>query len=210
LVRKRDLEQAISRITAHPSPKTYLEQYTIPPEIAAEILYLAAYTYNDIIEKTVIDLGCGTGRLAIAAALLGARKTLGIEIDKIAIKEATRNAERLGVKTKTDWIIGDIEAIRGSFDTVLQNPPFGVQKKRADRKFLKKALQIGRHVYSLHKAVDTIKEKGDFLKKFIQDNGGEIKAVYTLKMSIPYMFHFHQKPKHTFAVNLYIIEKKDA
>ncbi|MGQ9566306.1 MAG: METTL5 family protein [Candidatus Bathyarchaeales archaeon] len=210
MVRKRDLEQAIRRITAHPSPKTYLEQYTIPSEVAAEILYLAAYTYNDIIGKTVVDLGCGTGGLAIAAALLGAREAVGIEIDKIAIKEATKNAERLGVKTETDWIIGDIEAIRGNFDTVLQNPPFGVQRKRADRKFLEKALQIGRHVYSLHKAVTAIKEKGGFLSRFIQENGGEIKAIYTLKMSIPYMFHFHHKRKHTFAVNLYIIEKKDA
>ncbi|MEM2102984.1 MAG: 50S ribosomal protein L11 methyltransferase, partial [Candidatus Bathyarchaeia archaeon] len=105
LVRKRDLEQAIMRITVHPSPKAYLEQYMIPSETAAEILYLAAYTYDDVIGKTVIDLGCGTGRLAIAAALLGARNAVGVDIDKIAIKEAMKNAERLGVKTKIDWIV---------------------------------------------------------------------------------------------------------
>jgi len=69
LVRKLDLEKAISKIKPHPTPKAYLEQYTLPSETAAEILYIAAYTYNDIIDKTIADLGCGTGRLAIGSAL---------------------------------------------------------------------------------------------------------------------------------------------
>jgi len=207
LVRKLDLERKISLIAPHPSPKAHLEQYTIPSEVAAEILYTATYTYNDIIGKTVIDLGCGTGRLAIAAALMGARNVVGIDIDETAIKEAVRNAERLGVEANIDWIVGDIEAVGGRFDTVLQNPPFGVQKRKADRKFLEKALQIGRRIYSLHKAADTVKEKGNFLKTFIEKRGGEIKAMYIVKMSIPHMFKFHRKQKHQFTAHLYVIEK---
>jgi len=78
LVRKLDLEIALSKIEPHPSPKAYLEQYTIPPEVAAELLYIAAYTYDDIIDKTIADLGCGTGRLAIGSALLGAKETIGV------------------------------------------------------------------------------------------------------------------------------------
>jgi putative methylase len=70
LVRKRDLERALSQIETHPTPKAYLEQYTTPSNVAAETLYLAAYVHDDIIDKTVIELGCGTGRLAIGAALL--------------------------------------------------------------------------------------------------------------------------------------------
>ena len=54
LVRKRDLERALSEIEAHPLPNAYLEQYTTPSKVAAEILYLTAYVYDDIIDKTVV------------------------------------------------------------------------------------------------------------------------------------------------------------
>ena len=43
LVRKRDLERALSEIEAHSFPKVYLEQYTTPSNVAADTLYLAAY-----------------------------------------------------------------------------------------------------------------------------------------------------------------------
>jgi putative methylase len=213
LVRKLDLEKAVAQVAPHPSPKAYLEQYPVSPEVAAEILFTATYIYNDICDKRVIDLGCGTGRLAIAAALLGAKEVVGVDIDKIAIKQAAMNAEKLHVKTKTSWIITDIDTIRRSFDTVLQNPPYGVQKKGADLKFLEKALQIGRRIYSLHKSVETVdKQKlvpSPFLKRFIEKNGGEIKAISFLLMSIPHMFAFHQKRVYRFPVNLYVIEKKN-
>jgi putative methylase len=203
MVRKLDLEMAISAVEPHPSPKAYLEQYSIPPEVAAEIVYMATYIYNDVIGKTVIDLGCGTGRLAIAAALLDAKEVVAVDIDKTAIKQAIKNAEKMEVAEKISWIITDIDAIRGNFDTVLQNPPFGVQRRGADRKFLTKALQIGQRVYSLHKATDNT-----FLKTFIEKNNGEIKALHAFSLTIPYMFKFHRKLKHKFVVNLFVIERK--
>ena len=221
LVRKLDLEMAIAGILPHPSPKAHLEQYTITPEVAAEILYTATYIYNDIAGKAVIDLGCGTGRLAIASALLGAKEVVGVDIDKTAIKQAIRNTERLDLNTRIDWIIADIDAIHGNFDTVLQNPPFGVQRRRADRKFLERALQIGKRIYSLHKGVETFgAEKGyqptlksvapsPFLKGFIESNGGEIEAVYVLLMGIPRIFEFHRKRRHQFPVNFYVIGRKE-
>jgi putative methylase len=224
LVRKLDLEIALSKIEPHPSPKAYLEQYTIPPEVAAELLYIATYTYDDIIDKTIADLGCGTGRLAIGSALLGAKEAIGVDIDKAATKTAAKNAEKLGVKERTRWITSDIVTIRGTFDTVLQNPPFGVQRRKADRKFLEKALEIGKHVYSLHKgraknyrSRENLRERSPrfspvspspFLKRFIEKHGGKIKAVYSMPMTIPHMFKFHRKQKHQFPVFLYVIEKE--
>lgn len=224
LVRKLDLEFALSKIEPHPSPKAELEQYTITPEVAAEILYLAAYTYGDIIGKTIADLGCGTGRLAIGSALLGAKEVVGVDIDRTATRTALKNAEKLGVKARTCWITADIKTVRGKFNTVLQNPPFGVQRRKADRKFLENALKIGQHVYSLHKSSrekprTTKKRKkrrygllpsfhSSFLKSLIRKNGGQIKAIYTMPITIQHIFNFHRKRKHLFLVDLYVIESK--
>jgi putative methylase len=224
LVRKRNLEIALSKVEPHPTPKAHLEQYTIPANIAAEILYIAAYVNDDIIRKKVVDLGCGTGRLAIGASLLGAKEVVGVDIDKTAVKLAWKNATKLGVKDKTQWLIADIDALHGAFDTVLQNPPFGVQKRKADRKFLQKSLEIAHRIYSLHKGesnkelVKRLKKRGTqvipvqssvFLKNFSKKYGGKICAVYAMVMTIPYMFEFHRKRRHEFITSLYVIERKD-
>ena len=205
LVRKLDLEKAIAEIQPHPLPKAYFEQYTIPPDVAAEILYIATYVYDDIAEKTIVDLGCGTGRLAIGAALLGAKETLGVDIDQMAVRTAKKNAEKLKVDKKTNWIIADIEALRGRFDTVLQNPPFGVQRRGADRRFIEKALEISHRVYSLHKSGEGNRE---FIKRFIELHGGKVTGIFPLEMNIPKMFEFHTKRKHSLKVDLYLIEGK--
>lgn len=205
LVRKLDLEKAISKIEPHPKPKAYLEQYTIPTDVAAEILFIAAYIHNDIIDKKVMDLGCGTGRLAIGAALLGARETFGVDVDKGAVKMAQKSAEKLNVKEMTNWIAGDISVIHGTFDTVLQNPPFGVQRRRADRKFIARSLELGNTTYSLHKAC---KGNREFIKRFIEKRGGKAMSIFPLEMHIQRLFEFHRKRKHTVQVDLYRIGGK--
>ena len=203
LVRKLDLEKAIAEIQPHPAPKAYFEQYTIPSDVAAEMLYIATYIYDDIAEKTIADLGCGTGRLAIGAALLGAKEVLGVDIDRLAVKIAKKNAEKLQMSKKINWIIADIEVLRGHFDTVLQNPPFGVQRKGADRKFIEKALEIVHRVYSLHRSGEGNRR---FIKRFIELHGGKVTGIFPLEMTIPKMFEFHTKRKHSLKVDLYLIE----
>jgi len=99
-----------------------------------------------------------------------------------------------------------------------------VQKRGADRRFLEKALKSGKAVYSLHKGTrdraglkgKTEARRGEtaqvlsatFLKRFIEKNGGQVKAVYPLVMNIPHMFDFHTKKKHEFRVDLYVIERR--
>ena len=150
IIRKIELERFLSRIKPHPSPSANLEQYTISEAVAALMLYAAAYANNDIVGKSVVDLGCGTGRLALGACFLGARCVVGVDVDKAAVRIASEASRQAGLKEGVQWVIGDIDAVRGTFDTVLQNPPFGVQTRAADRKFLEKALEIGDSVYSLH------------------------------------------------------------
>jgi putative methylase len=224
LVRKLDLAMLLSQLEPPPSPKASLEQYTIPAELAATILHVAAYTYGDIVDKTVLDLGCGTGRLAIGSALLNAKQVIGVDIDKTAVKVASQNCVKVGLEDRVQWIVADIEAVCGEFDTVVQNPPFGIQKRRADRKFLEKALGLSKTVYSLHKnpnrdrrLIERLKAGGPnivpvspspFIESFVKNHGGKIKAVYAMLMSIPHMFDFHVKRKHEFIVDLYIINRR--
>ncbi len=222
LIRKLDLELFLSQVAVNPSPKVNLEQYTISESIAATMLYLAAYTNNDIIGKRVLDLGCGTGRLALGAAFLGAEYAVGVDVDKSALKVAAENARKTGLTANTEWVNGDIAMVEGNFDTVLQNPPFGVQTRNADRAFLVKALESGKAVYSLHNHPEVDKRligmlkagKGlmevapsPFLKRFIEEHNGAVKAVYPLLMTIPKMFDFHTKERHNFVIDLYVIER---
>ena len=202
LVRRLDLERALLQVEPHPSPKAHLEQYAIPIDVAAEMLFIAAYINGDIIEKSVADLGCGTGRLAIGAVLLGAVETVGVDIDKKAVSVAKKSAEKLGVHKETCWVIGDINVLRGRFDTVLQNPPFGVQKRGADRSFLLKALELAPRVYSLHKGGESNRS---FIKRFIEGHGGKVTGIFLMKLNIPKLFKFHTKEKREVEVDLYRI-----
>lgn len=47
-------------------------------------------------QDTVLDVGCGSGILAITAALLGANKIIGCDIDEVAVKVAGENAALIG------------------------------------------------------------------------------------------------------------------
>jgi putative methylase len=223
LIRKLDLERFLSTVAVQPIPQVHLEQYTISEQIAANMLYIAAYANEDIVGRSVLDLGCGTGRLALGALFLGAREVVGIDINRLAIKTAHENARNAGLTGGIQLINGSIATVVGKFDTVLQNPPFGVQSREADRVFLLKALEVCNSIYSLHnhpefdsRLIKQLKASqgflqvspSPFLERLISKNGGTVVAVYAMLMTIPHMFDFHTKLKHDFVIDLYVIKKK--
>ncbi len=75
-------------------------------------------------DAAVLDLGCGSGILSIAAVLLGARRALALDIDPQAVKAAAQNAADNGVAGAVETRAGTIEdngALAETFDLALAN-----------------------------------------------------------------------------------------
>ena len=164
-------------------PKPELEQYATPVDIVLEIVKHAKSLGH--LSAKVADLGCGTGRLAIGAAITGARVT-GFEIDEDALKIAKDYSIRENLDIK--WINLAIENIEEKFETVLMNPPFGSQRPGADRSFLKKSLEIARNIWTIHLA-----ETRDFIESFVKQNSGNIISAYEFDFKIKRSMDFHSK-----------------
>ena len=199
-----DLEEMLGRLRPHPDPDPWLEQYTTPAKVAAEMLFTAAYIYDDIEDKLVADLGCGTGRLGIGALLLGARGLVGVDIDPRAVSVAVENAEAAGVSGRCRWVAGAVPSIRGVFDTVLMNPPFGTRRRHLDVRFLSEALRLADSIYSLHKS-----STRRFITDFVRRRGGSVSCLLQLSLEIPRMFSFHERARRSVAVDLYRIVRLD-
>ncbi|MEL7035237.1 MAG: class I SAM-dependent methyltransferase [Cyanobacteria bacterium J06592_8] len=75
-----------------------------PPEMIAAMLDWLNLTPNDIL----YDLGCGDGRIAIAAAQQYGIKAVGIDLDPERIREAKQNAERAGVLDRVEFRLENV------------------------------------------------------------------------------------------------------
>ncbi len=103
---KKQLAMILSQLKGFSSPKIKLEQYMTEGEIAAEIAWNAFYR-REIEEKTVADLGCGTGILGLSTLLLGAKKVYFVDIDKDALAIAKENLKMLEEKApKSNLLLG--------------------------------------------------------------------------------------------------------
>ncbi|MEE9613204.1 MAG: 50S ribosomal protein L11 methyltransferase [Desulfatiglandales bacterium] len=71
--------------------------------------------------QEVLDFGCGTGLLAIAAVKLGAKGALGVEIDHQSTLAAKKNVELNGLSGKIDIQEGSWEVVQKRYDLILAN-----------------------------------------------------------------------------------------
>ena len=194
ITRKKHLEMKLQSIPPHPNPKVGFEQYTTSSVIASDLIW-NAFSLGDIENKSILDLGCGTGTFAIASALMGANSSVGIDIDSDSIEVASQMSEKLNIGN-LEFICSDICEFNEELNvnTIFQNPPFGSQKNAEsgqDLKFVKKAIDLKPDVlYSFHMA-----STEEFLINYYQSNDLELTHIFRYKFPIPKLYDFHNKEK---------------
>ena len=73
-------------------------------------------------DSTMLDIGTGSGILAITALLLGAKTAVGVDIDELSVRVAQENADLNGIGDKIDLVCGDLtEKISGCYHVVCAN-----------------------------------------------------------------------------------------
>ena len=92
----------------------------------------------DLAGKRVVDIGTGTGILALAAARRGAAKVVAVDINPNAVAAAGENARANGLADRVKPLCSDLLSAvepRPVFDVILSNPPFfpGEPRDLADR-----------------------------------------------------------------------------
>ena len=73
---------------------------------------------------SVLDVGTGSGILAIGAAKLGAREVLGVDVDPVAVASARENVDRNGVSETVRIRKGNLGKVPRPFDVVVANIDF--------------------------------------------------------------------------------------
>jgi SAM-dependent methyltransferase len=89
--------------TGHPAKTPDVIYVPTPPAVVTRMLDLAKVGKDDV----VYDLGCGDGRIVVAAAKRGARAT-GVDIDPERIAEARANVKQAGVEDRARIVEGDL------------------------------------------------------------------------------------------------------
>jgi len=220
-IKKKRLISIVQSMEGFSSPNVKLEQYVTDAISTVDFLYFIAVDNNDVVENIILDLGAGTGRLGLTSLLLGAKKVIAVEMDKLAIQVMKENAENLDLIPYIDIIQADIshmneeqlhdlnESLRlPSCDTrivCVMNPPFGVQNKKADRPFLLLAMKVSDVIYSIHLSNPKTRS---YFQRFVSSHGWEIKSIHSQKMIIEGNFSFHKKKRKEILTDVYKIEKK--
>ncbi|WP_207436263.1 50S ribosomal protein L11 methyltransferase [Sabulibacter ruber] len=117
------------RADFHPKPEGVDYDIVITPKMSfgtghheTTTLMIENQLTLDHVGKRVLDMGCGTGILAIMAEQLDATQVLGVDIEDWTVENARENAERNNCKT-LEVRLGDASVLNGEapFDLILAN-----------------------------------------------------------------------------------------
>ncbi|WP_336338853.1 METTL5 family protein [Haloarcula brevis] len=203
---KSALAQQLAVVAGFDNPRASLEQYRTPPDLAAHLVHTADLQ-DDIQGRTVVDLGCGTGMLALGAALRSPARVVGLDIDPAPLSTARANERKVGSTTSVSWVRADATAAPlcppVGETTVVMNPPFGAQSdnEHADRRFLETAAAIAGVSYSIHN-----EGSRSFVESFAADNGGEVTHAFETEFDLPRQFDFHESDRRAITAEVYRID----
>ncbi|HTS33998.1 MAG TPA: 50S ribosomal protein L11 methyltransferase [Thermoplasmata archaeon] len=197
-MRRSELVRALARIPSPARPRADLEQVVTPPERAADLLE-AAIADGGLDGRSVVDLGSGTGRLAIGAALLGARPVVGAEADPDLVERARAAAEAAGVRV--DFRALDVGEFSGPADVVVMNPPFGAQRRGADRPFWDAAFATARdRIFAF-----SLSESRTFIARRAVARSAHVVATRPVPWELPRTFAHHSQRRVALSVDLWDI-----
>ena len=188
----------LSKIKGYVNPKIKLEQYVTDSEFAAEILW-NAYLDGNIENKSIADLGSGTGIFSLGCLILNAKKVYAVDNDMDALNLAKENIK----DARCEFIHSDVNEFNKKVGTVIENPPYGTRNKHIDREFLIKAFEIAEKVYSMHK-LSTSK----FVEKVARNNGFKVSKVFKVKLPLKKSYDFHRKNVEKIEVGCWFFEKQ--
>ncbi|MDY6774328.1 MAG: hypothetical protein SVS85_03950 [Candidatus Nanohaloarchaea archaeon] len=142
----------------------------------------------------------------LGAGLLGA-EAVGIDSDSEAVEKARENLasveEEVG-DLDVEFEVEDVKDLEMEADTSVTNPPFGIQRRDANRLFLRTAFGTAPVVYALlHRSESNTRETQRFLERFAADNGFESKVLATYDFPLPRTQEFHSEEKKYIKVDLY-------
>ncbi|MFB6307811.1 MAG: METTL5 family protein [Haloarculaceae archaeon] len=203
---KRALAQQLGVVAGFDDPRAPLEQYRTPPDLAAHLIHTADLQ-DDIENRIVVDLGCGTGMLALGAALRSPAHVLGLDIDPAPLSTARTNQRKVASRTPVSWIRADATQAPlcppTDETTVVMNPPFGAQSgnEHADRDFLGTAAAIAAVSYSIHN-----EGSEEFVEAFAADNGGDVTHAFRAEFELPRQFDHHEDTSQTIDAEVFRIE----
>ncbi len=197
---KKKLAIELSKLAKLNKLNVNLEQYQTESEFAADLLWLA-YQEGDVKGKVVADFGCGNGILGIGALLLGAKLVYFLDSDEDALDICKSNINNLGFKN-FEIINSDISNFNIKVDTVVMNPPFGVQKRKADKIFLEVAMKYSDNVYSIHKI-----ESKNFINILAKENNFGVLNVIEREFLLKKSYKFHSRKNYSFKVGIWILKR---
>ena len=171
---------------------------TTPPEAAADLLF-AALRWDGLEGRSVTDLGSGTGRLAIGAALLGAAPVVGVEADADLIASARAAARAVGASV--EFVHGNVRDFRTPSDLVLMNPPFGAQRRHADRPFWDRALGLARRTVHAFALADS----RTFIARRAVAHGAQVLETQPIAWELVRTFPHHARRRVTLPVDRWAI-----
>jgi len=171
----------------------------VTPSEAAATLLETAERWDGLSGRSVVDLGCGTGRLAIGAALLGAAPVLGVDVDPEAIAIAREAARAAAVEI--DLEVSDVAGGGRPSDLVVMNPPFGAQRRHADRPFWERGFSLaGLALYAF-----ALADSRSFIAERAVERGARVVAVEPVPWALPRTFPHHVRRRVPIAVDLWAI-----